>query len=600
VRSAADAIPICLLLLFVVALLIVFRLRADNPLGVRTDSWTEATVIVSARNVAANGWAKYHGASPQQIDRPPFKSDSFYYYTRYPLGGYYVNWAFYKLGAKTLGALRWPVTLLSLTSLILWYVFLCRFVGRWAALASTLFMGTAYGFLDFADNVHHAYGNVLPIGVMLSFAAALRYGGRKRIGLLAAAWLLLFINSCMSWEWYLWSQIFFWGYAVLLGVPFKKRWLMVFALAPLLVVGSLSLMREEALGPHGAHGILNDFLRRTIRLEDTIDTPRDVTLANYPLHIARRFQQFYGMGLGSVWLLALAWGLVFGGLRRSVMQPHPAFRLIILFFLCGISWWCVMIQHTAVHPGNMRHALLFYSLVIGLSVTGALSLLFGLKQRLWMRAAGLAVLAFVLWSHGARTYQNIRLHLDRNYPVPNGWDEGWSESANLSDLARKLPADAILLTNISRMPLLRYWTGLPAYPGTFSPYPFNRYKAVPGARYRVELTINHLRELYGAHLPRVLYVYFFLRAPARAYMVDPMLRKMIDGEWKLHPDTDHAAHAEQVIRQIAARGGGQAYYPVIAAGFNWLCFDISTMFDNLPQEFLRLGPPTRADYGPTG
>ena len=598
-RALRGALPSALLVVFLLGLLLVFRERADHPLGVRSDSWTEATILVSARNVAVNGWAKYRGASPQQVDRPPFKSDPFLYYTRSQLGTYYANWLLYGWGATSPAALRWLPTLSSLASLMLWYLVLRRFVDRWTALVTIVIMGTAYGFLDYADNLYHGYMNGCVAATALCFVAAVESSGRRRHTLMAATWALLCLNCFLSWEWILFSLVFIWGYALLFDIPFRRRWLVLFVLAPILAIGILSVTREASLGAQGAGGMIDDLLRRTIRLTDTPDTPPTVTLATYPLHVATRFEQFYGIGLGPVCLLALAWGVVCGSLRGSIRRAAPAFRLVILLLACGVSWWCVMLQHTAVHQHTMRNALAFYALVLGLTVAGGIRLSLDSGRRWWVRVPAGLVVPLVLWVHGARSYENFRLHADPTFQVPNHWDEGWGESVTFTDVAAKLPRDAIVLTNNNRLPLLRYWTDLPVYPGTLSVWPFSRGKQLPNARFRIELTINHLRDLYGEHLPRVVYVYWFFRPPDVAYARDPVLWQLMDGTWKQPPTAARVAQWGSLYAQMVSTGRG-ARYPMIAEGGTWLCFDISTMFDNLPNDFRRLGPPTRAEFGLIG
>jgi hypothetical protein len=594
IGSRSDLVPSALVVLLCLTVLIVLRVRADNPLGVHSDSWSEANMIVSARNAALNGWAKYDGVAQHQVDRPPFKSDPFYFYAEYPLGASYVMWALFDLGAQTFPALRWPATICALVTLALWYVLLCRFVGRWAALASAVVLGSSWGFLEYADNVHHGYSNALVVGMMLCFIAGLAADGRKRLALMAGSWLLQFVNAFMSWEWYLWSQAFYWGYALLIGVPFKKRWLLVFALAPVLAFGIQSHQRSVAFGKETGGGLQADFLRRTISLEEATDTPPDVTLANYPLHVVKRFGQFYGIGLVPVCALALAWGVLFGGLDRSMRRLHPAFRLICVLFLCSISWWCVMLQHTAVHSHVMRHALFFYALVLGLSIAGGLQLALAADRAAWIRAVSCVVVGFFVWLHCLRTREDLRAHTDRAYKDPYVWEMGWSESSILADFARKLPGDAILLTNHNRLPPMRYWTNMPVYWVSFSRFPFRRGTPVPGSRFRIELVTSHLGALYGDHMPRVFYAYFFRRPPNESYQGDRILWQLIDRTWTEPPTPARVAN----FRQIVYQGKSTSKYPLVARGPDWLCFDASTLFSNLPEEFAKMPPPTRSDFGP--
>jgi hypothetical protein len=592
-KTVDQRMPAFLLAVFCLLLLILFRARADDPLGVRTDSWSEANIVVSARNVATNGWTKYGGVAQHQVDRRPFKSDPFYYYAHYPLGTYYIVWVEDALGLHTFSAWRWLPTLCSIGALVLWYLLLCRFVGRWTALASTIVMGTSYGFLAYADNIHHGYNNLLLLGMMLLYVTGITHRGRPRLVRLGGSWLLLFVNAFMSWEWYLWSQAFYWGHAILFGAPFKKRWLLIFAAAPLLAAGIQYGVRVSAFGRQSEGAIVQDFLRRTIRLQETADTPPDVTLANYPQHVAQRFQQFYGIDLASIWLLALLWGALLGGFGPDLRTSHPAFRWIVLLFVCSATWWCVMLQHTAVHQHVMRHALFFYALVIGLVLVGGLAIVVRPRYSPWSRAVSLAVVVLILWSHADGCYRDLRLHLDPSYRDPNSWAAGWQESRDFAATARSLPQDAIILTNNNRLPLLRYWTNRPVYPATLEKYPFRRGTSLPQSRFRLELVTSHLRDLYGDHMPRVVYLYFFYGAPDSAYERDAILWGLMDGVWT-PPTADRFENFARVMRQA----GGTTVDPIVARGRNWLCFDAGAFLRSLPEDLLRQPPPARADFGP--
>lgn len=593
-QSWCDRVPARLaVVLLCLVLLGLFRARAANPLGVHMDSWTEANIVVSARNVAANGWRKYQGAAQHQVDRLPFREDPFYRYAQYPLGTYYIAWVLDSLGVHGLDAWRWPPTVLSLAALVLWYALLRRFVGRWTALVCTVVLATAHGFLDYADHIHHGYSHVMVTGTMLTFVTGVASGGRRRLLLLGTSGLLMFLNAFLSWEWCLWSQAFVWGYALLFGISFKKRWLFLFALVVLTAFAIQARQRTIALGSGPGSGFVQDFLRRTVRLEETADTPPEVTLANYPWHVVRRFGQFYGIGLGWVAALGLAWGVLRGGLRPPAWTVHAGLRLAILLSLCGLSWWCVMIQHTAVHPHVMRHALFAYALVFGLVLATGLEWVLARGRPWWSRVlAGVAVVV-IAWIHGARAYQNIRLHMDPRYRDPNGWDAGWPESENLSDLARKLPADVVVLTNNNRLPPLRYWTNRPVYPATLLPYPFRRGAPLPEARVMIELTLHHLRDLYGTGMPPLVYAYFFRRPPIETYLSDVLLWQLVDGTWEQGPTAAHVDNFKQLVR-----GGGRSAYPVIARGRDWLCFDARELPDRLPLSVSNLPAPTRSAFGP--
>ena len=117
---------------------------------------------------------------------------------------------------------------------------------------------------------------------------------------------------------------------------------------------------------------------------------------------------------------------------------------------------------------------------------------------------------------------------------------------------------------------------------------------MPGARFQIELVTGHLRELYGAALPRVLYVYHFYGSAEAAYAVDPLLWQMIDGTWSGPTGMANVANFGKVV----AGEGGTAAYDIVARGKGWVCFDASKLFSNLPGKWRAMPPPTRTDFGP--
>jgi len=217
----------------------------------------------------------------------------------------------------------------------------------------------------------------------------------------------------------------------------------------------------------------------------------------------------------------------------------------------------------------------------------------GAGSAVWMRAGGIVLVGLLLWAHGARAYWNFKLHSDPDFANMNDWDIGWAEGRRLADVASHLPRDAIILTNGNLVPLLRVWADSPVYVASFLRYPYNRTKPVPGARTYIEMVVHHLRDLYGSHMPRLVYLYFFGGSPRASYSSRPLLWQFVDGTWSGPPDAAHVANFGDIMR-----GRGSSKYPVVAHGSTWIAFDAAQLFDNLPNEFRSLPPPTRAAFGP--
>ncbi len=254
-----------------------------------------------------------------------------------------------------------------------------------------------------------------------------------------------------------------------------------------------------------------------------------------------------------------------------------------------------MLQHTAVHEHVMRHALFFYALVVGLCLTAAVDVVFGGGSPAASRTGAAILAAALIWPHARGLYANLRLHGDPSFREPHYWTEGWREPTYFRQLAQRLPhEDAIILTNHNRLPLLRYWIRRPVYSATLLRYPFRRGRPLPGSRYQIELTVNHLRDLYAGELPRLWYLYFFRSSPDSHYNRDAVLWQLVDGTWNRPTVRDRFDN----FRQLVQARGGSTSYPVVARGDGWLCFDASRLVDALPEEWTTKLPPTRAEFGP--
>lgn len=585
-----------LLSLLIAATFLVFlRSHADAPIGVRLDSWSESNILVSARNAERNGWAAYGGVAQHQVDRPPFVSDPLFFYAHYPLGASYLSWLAYRLVGEDTATMRWLPALASTCALLLWFAFVSRVAGARVGIVAMACLATTYAFVSYADDLHHSYPLFCLTGLLVVVHEAGLGVGRRRETLLAVGWLLLLVCSFLSWEWYLWAQVVIWG-AALFVTPLPKRWLVAFTLVPVLAFSVHTAVRNRAFGEgEGSASTTADLLRRTVRLEETADTPPGVTLATLPAHIAQRFEQFYGETPAALLWVGLGATLLSGWATAGAGGAGPL-RWLVLLLVSGISWWAVMWQHTAVHQHVMRHVVLFYGFALGSAVERLGALLYGRGSRAAVRLMALILLGVTIGPHLGRFWLDVRLHGDDKFKHPYGWTGAREEAAELKTMADALPRDAIVLTNYdNRLPLLRYWLDVPVYAATFERYPFRAGAPLPEARIRLELTAAHLATLYpaAASRPRMVYLYMFRGDPSSRYIADPLLWQLVDGSWSKPTGYDRLVHFQQIMA-----GTAQASHPVVARGARWICFEASDLIDKLPPGIESKGDPTRAEYGP--
>jgi hypothetical protein len=176
-------------------------------------------------------------------------------------------------------------------------------------------------------------------------------------------------------------------------------------------------------------------------------------------------------------------------------------------------------------------------------------------------------------------------------------DAGTLEMRQLSKLQNVVPPGAVILTNHTRIPLMRLWSQRPAYLGTTRRFsgddPAN-------ARMMVELSFNHLRELYHERLPPLYYVY---RVSARGleacFQTDPMLRMLLTGRW----ENGSEAWKEVGPRVTDARKERQntvLFCPIVAADGDLLVFHMDPAVAVLRQEWQDIGYPTLRQFGTPG
>lgn len=172
---------------------------------------------------------------------------------------------------------------------------------------------------------------------------------------------------------------------------------------------------------------------------------------------------------------------------------------------------------------------------------------------------------------------------------------GFAESAAFSRIGRLISPGAVILTNHNRLPLLRLWTERPVYDAALIDYPHGS----PHARWMLELSLNHLRELYRDDVPRLYFVYRF---PAvshnELFAGDPQLRLLLFGKMD-HSESDSNQGAE-IIREAARTGTSErSFCPIVAVVDDMLCFEMNRLMPVLRDRLAHFAFPTPREFGPT-
>lgn len=588
--AVARGVVVAVILVVGVALLA----RLADPIGVRADSWSEAEVIISGWGYAYSGWLAYAGLPQHQV-APPV--DPYFLYANYPVLSNVLYGVLHQLGADAHGLYRLPVLLSSLLAIWLWYRLVTRAVDRTTGMVAAVALGTSFGFLSYADNIHQqAYPMAPQFGAVLCWMTALAPETREQRRWLLGCALCLLLVGLLTVELHPWLMLALAGYVLLFQPAVPRRWvLLLIVLVPLFAgVGVQTLQGRlgSPVPPEDRPSFIDNLYRRSIGFAAAVDTPRDrsgqrVRLATYPGFIAGRFRDFY---LLPVWTLPLLMLFAFLGARslRAPPAQWPAgARLLLLLLVAALGWMGTMMQQTAVHQATMRQLLPFYAALCAVVWTESVRAAVDARNHVALRTVPLIVAAALLVVHGVAAWSNLRMHWDRSYRHPVLLEAGWSEGEDFGAL-RQLPEGSVILTNHNRLPLIRYWSRRPAYlaPNSVPPGVLSR-------RTWLELSFNYVRGLYGEHPPRILYLYRVQRPTPenvqRTLASDPLLRLLTTGSF------DPAA--PDVPRQgaVGFRSGTGTAAPIIARGGNWRVFDLAPVMPQLLQRFGGLPVPRLKD-----
>jgi hypothetical protein len=571
--------------------------RMADPLGVRPDSWSEAEVIISGINYAAHGfWT--HAALPQHQITPP--DDPYFLYANYPVLSNLVYGLLHRLGADAGGLFRVPAIAASVLALWLWYRLVARIVDRATGAAAAVALATSFGFLAYADNIHQqAYGVAPQFGAFLCFVVGVAPQTQQRRRWLAGCAACLLLLGLITVELHLWMLIALAGYTVLFGAAVRRRRLLLLAL-PLCVGVALQWVQVRVGSPVPAAerpGFAATLYRRSIGFDAAADTPYDasgrkLSPASYPGFMAQRFRDFYLLPVWAVpLLLAFGWASAASLRTRSAASPRswpPQMKLLVIVLAAGLGWMVTMMQQSAVHPASMRQLLAFYALLLGVLWVQAVRLAADRQRSRVLRLTAVLVALGTLAPHARASWAGARMHLDHGYHHDLLQEPGWQESVDFAPL-RALPPGRIILTNHNRLPLIRYWSRHPAYlaPNSLAPGSGER-------RNWLELTLNHLRGLYGDDLPRLIYMYRVVpntaSGVAAALGADPLLRALTAGAFA------PLSSPQERDRAAAAFAGERASAcPTLLRGSDWVAFDMTPVLPQLLAVVSRYPIPRLSD-----
>ncbi len=579
--------------------------RSEDPIGMRSDSWSDANVVVGGRNAAKMGFFALYGASQIQPVTDANPSDPFFIYTQYPPGSTLINDALQVAGYAGDAVFRLPPAMCSLASLVVWFVFYRRFAGEPIAIVATIVMATSYGFLGYADNLHfHAYALLTSSLAMLFYVIAMEPARKRRWPWFGLAGLFMFLTAAFTWEYHFFMVLFIALYAFVFPCPVRKPWLALLALPLFVELGLQNLQRDLALGAvervavegeEAGGGFLSDLYRRTLGFEVAVDTPRGITLGDYPWWLLLRYYKFYGVPALAAAVIVLMLLMLRGRAPWNVRAWPGAEKLLVVLLIAGTGWWLVMMQHTSVHRHIMRHGLPGYALLVALVWVRAWQTAWSARFPLPARIVAPLLGAILLYPQIEGLVYDYHIHSEPKYYNRRGRERGGAglpEMWRFAPLREIVPEGGVILTNHGRLPPMRLWSRRPVYGAAFAPSPRNQ----RDARYQVEMAFNHLRDLYDDALPPLYYVYAVRgREPLR----HPWLWFLLTGEQRPR----QPAQAQLIEPATALRRGWDtgtaptSYCPIVARSDYLLVFDMTPAIPRLRELWSDYGYPTLAEFG---
>lgn len=591
--------------------------RSNDPIGIRPDSWMDACVVVAGRNYVRDGLFARSGAPQHQVMTDTHPSDSYFIYTRHPIGANLVNGALQCSGLSSDRLMRVPPLLCSLLGVWLWLLVFRRYVDEPTASLSAAILATSYGFLAYADLLYfHAYALAAVAGAVYCFVRGAAGSGRPAHGWLIASCACMFAGALFTWEYHLWLIVFLLACTLLLPMRIRPRGVALLVLTMFLAAGlhaawRLHVIDDIGLTESAASGvkrsIFYNIYLRTIGFAESVDTPDGVNLGGYPLHLAIRFYCFYGipvMGLAAFpWLVLARPAQARGGSAGTaddpaagVSSPRAGQRLLIALLLAGVAWWCVMMQHSSVHMQVMRHFLPAYALLMGMSLAACVSRFRDLSESWPVRASAMLLAAAIGYIQVEGLVCNLRMHFDNSFVDARGRDDvGREEGREFARLQHVVPPDAVILTNSNRHAPMRLWSRRPVYETVY-----RTARTATPKRAGFELAFNHLRDLHRDRLPRLCYVFCTRDGDwEQAVRQSTYLRFLLLGNGNMPPDDAWRA-AAPILAEAAQRGrSDRSSCPITGLSGRFACFDLAPAIPLLTRQFASMGYPTLQEFEQT-
>ena len=353
------------------------------------DTQSDVMVIMAGENFAKYGFIRLHFLPVFQVG--PLSDTPWYYLHAPPLSSI-INGVLQKAGVDSLFWMRIFCGTFFILGSICMYRGFSRMIGRFAAVCGLGFLASTLCFFTSAVSLHQQAYNMFFLGLFFLFFFRGIECEEPAKGTWLCCWIVLFLNSLLSFEFILIPQVFAWVYVLATG-QIRRRWrlLVVLGLAPVAGVGVHFLQNCWAIGWSTA---VRDNMGFTKRDLEGI-TERLNTLRKIPKMVHLRSLRYFSFTWSFIAVLAV-WVYA---LRRRI-SPHMWHRigpLLLGLLISSSAWYLFMPSQSLKHAYTVNQLLPVVIVVIGSTISIILGILLRRDTSACGRIlAGLVLLVLVL------------------------------------------------------------------------------------------------------------------------------------------------------------------------------------------------------------
>lgn len=317
------------------------------------DSFSDANQFISGTNFRELGFWKLRFTADYAVG--PAQYHPFYYTHNGPLSEI-LNGIYQKFGLVQIEWQRLVCIIWTLFGFLFFYAMLRLLAGQTVAFWSLVVAVTNPFVLYWGDNLYSFHQWML---VYLSLYSLVRYIRKSSLVAFLLAWLAFFFLTSSTYELVPQIAIFALGLRIFKLESLSTRKLLIFLSAPLAAFFLRNFLIIWAVGYHvWFRDLIEILLHRTFGIKTSImemykhapvimwDT--EIVIPKHFLqNLYLKLENLYGYGW-SLFVIALAipcfryWVLPKTDMSRM-------YRLILVFFIMGISWFLLFPQHTSAH-----------------------------------------------------------------------------------------------------------------------------------------------------------------------------------------------------------------------------------------------------------